>query len=140
MSERLKDHRQLRVWKAAMDLVDQVLDLTAIFPPSQRFVLAPQLQRAVMSVPSNISEGFGRETIREYLRFLAIARGSLAEVQTQLEIAKRRCYAPEEELSAAIEQSTSVMKQLNALRTALREREAQRRGQAPEAEAADDDV
>jgi four helix bundle protein len=140
MTERVKDPRQLRVWKAAMDLTDGVLDLTAIFPPSQRFVLAPQLQRAAISVPSNISEGFMRESTKEFLRFLAIARGSLAEVQTQLEIARRRSYAPEDEINAVIEQATSVMKQLNALRTALREREARQRGQRGEAEGVDDGV
>lgn len=85
-------YRELIVWQKAMDLVECVYQLVRGFPPDERFRLCDQLSRAVVSIPSNIAEGYGRGTAAEYAHFLSIARGSLYEVETQLEIASRLGY------------------------------------------------
>ena len=87
-----KDYRELIVWQKAMELVEIVYRLMKVFPADERFRLCDQLSRAVVSIPSNIAEGNGRESKAEYARFLGIARGSLYETETQLEIAKRLGY------------------------------------------------
>lgn len=88
----MKSFRELDIWVLAMDLVDHVYELINRFPAEERFALCDQLRRAVVSVPSNIAEGFGRETHKDFAHFLVQARGSLYEVETQLEIAVRRGY------------------------------------------------
>ena len=85
----VRDYRDLVVWQLSMDLVRVVYDLMKAFPKDERFRLCDQLGRAVISIPSNIAEGNGRESKSEYARFLGIARGSLYEVETQLEIARQ---------------------------------------------------
>src|SRR5215510_5282912 len=88
----VKSFRDLRVWQAGMDLVEQVYLLTQQFPKHEMYGLASQMQRAAISIPSNIAEGHTRTHSKEYLHHLSIARGSLAELQTQLEIALRLKY------------------------------------------------
>ena len=83
------------------------------------FVLLDQLQRAAGSVPSNIAEGHTREHSKEYLHHLSITQASLAELETQLEIAARLKYLSAEQLSQTLEQTASLGKQLYALRNAL---------------------
>lgn len=82
-------YRDLDAWQEAMRLVTEVYRESATFPSEERYGLAAQLKRASVSVPSNIAEGHARGTTAEFRRFLAIARGSLAEVETQIEIALR---------------------------------------------------
>ena len=84
-----KTHRDLAAWKMAMDLVRQVYLLTSSFPDDERYGLTQQTRRSAVSVPSNIAEGAARETKKEFIRYLYIARGSLSELQTQLEIARQ---------------------------------------------------
>lgn len=86
-------HKRLDVWNLSMDLVDLVYKVTSAFPPDERFSLVQQMRRAAISIPSNIAEGAGRETEKENLRALFIARGSLSELDTQLEIASRQGYS-----------------------------------------------
>ena len=76
------NHEDLRVWQEAIELVDCVYELSANLPKDERFGLVSQIQRAAVSIPGNLAEGCGRETTRDLLRFVAIARGSLAEVKT----------------------------------------------------------
>jgi len=85
----VQTHRDLEVWTKSIELSVAIYQLTRSFPVEERFGLASQLRRASVSVPSNIAEGAGRGSRGEFLRFIAIARGSLAELQTQLEIARR---------------------------------------------------
>jgi four helix bundle protein len=84
-----RPHERLDVWRDSMDLVEMIYRLSDGFPRSERFGLTPQLRRAAISVPSNIAEGAARRSTAEYLRFLSIARGSLSEASTQLQIARR---------------------------------------------------
>ena len=90
--EAVRDFKNLVAWQVAMDIVDDVYNLTEQFPRHERFGLAIQLQRAAVSVPSNIAEGHGKNSKPEYIQALTISRGSLAEVETQLLIAVRRGY------------------------------------------------
>lgn len=87
-----RKHHDLEGWKAAIDLVKQIYNLTATFPPKENYGLTSQIRRAAVSVPSNIAEGCARLTDREFLHFLGIARGSLSELETQLIIARELAY------------------------------------------------
>jgi four helix bundle protein len=114
-----KGFRELRVWQCGMDLVEEVYRLTKGFPKDELYGLSNQLRRAAVSVPSNIAEGQTRAFVKEYLHFLSTAQGSLAEVQTQIEIAGRLKYLSVEQVQPALEHAESLAKQLNALRSAL---------------------
>jgi four helix bundle protein len=84
MSNEIKSFRDLVAWRKSMDLCKTIYALSSIFPDAERFGLTSQIRRAVVSIPSNIAEGYGRNRTNDYLRFLDIARGSLCEVETQL--------------------------------------------------------
>ena len=111
---KIKSHRDLEAWQVAMDLVDQIYDLTELFPDKERFGLQSQLRRAAVSVPSNIAEGQARP-IRAALNHLSIAVGSLAEIDTQIEVARRRKYLAQgslESLTASLESTTKLVRGL----------------------------
>ncbi|THJ23527.1 MAG: four helix bundle protein [Nitrospira sp. CG24E] len=82
-----KPHEQLEAWKFAMQLVKAVYELTADFPAEERYGLSQQMRRAAVSIPSNIAEGAGRNGAKEFSNFIGISRGSLAELETQLQLA-----------------------------------------------------
>lgn len=84
-----RPHERLDVWRDSMNLVEMIYRLTGTFPHDERFGLTSQLRRAAVSIPSNIAEGAARRSTPEYLHFLSIARGSLSEASTQLQIARR---------------------------------------------------
>lgn len=102
-----------------MDIVVEIYNITRSFPKHEVYGLASQLQRAAVSVPSNIAEGHTREHSKEYLNHLSVAQGSLAELQTQLEIAARLDYVSEEQLELVIERVWAPAKQIYALRNAV---------------------
>ena len=83
----MQSHKNLDTWQEAMQLVKMTYQVSAGFPQCEQFGLTSQMRRAAVSVPSNIAEGVARGTTKEYVRFLNIARGSLSELDTQLEIA-----------------------------------------------------
>jgi four helix bundle protein len=87
-----RSYKDLLVWQKAMDLVTAIYQSTAAFPTDERFGLTSQLRRAAVSIPSNIAEGQGRLSEREFRQFLGQARGSLMEVETQLQIAQNLGY------------------------------------------------
>ena len=99
MSERLKSYRELRVWRKAMDLVPLVYEQVKRLPKHETYALGDQLRRAVVSIPANIAEGHARQHTREFIQHLSIARGSLAEVDTLLELAERLDYLEPRSLS-----------------------------------------
>jgi four helix bundle protein len=85
----IRTHRDLEVWKKSIELCAVVYAATRSFPASERFGLTSQIRRAAISISSNIAEGAARGSARDFVRFLYMARGSLAELETQLEIARR---------------------------------------------------
>ncbi|WP_279362266.1 four helix bundle protein [Xanthomonas sacchari] len=87
-----RPHERLDVWRDSMDLVEMIYRLFETFPATERFGLMAQLRRAAVSIPANIAEGAARRSTPEYLRFLSIARGSLSEASTHLQIARRLDY------------------------------------------------
>ncbi|MBX3699100.1 MAG: four helix bundle protein [Dokdonella sp.] len=113
-------HERLEVWQEAMQLVEMVYVATATFPAEERFGLTAQIRRSAVSVPSNIAEGAARRSTPEYLRFLSIARGSLSEMSTQLQIAARLGYMkPIPDVDALVDR---VFARLTALMNALKKR------------------
>lgn len=108
-----RHHEKLTVWQDAMDLVEEVYRFTSVFPDTERFGLASQMQRASTSIPSNIAEGAARESRKDYLRFPVIARGSLVELETQVKIAQRLGY--QKEPNALLADCNRVFAKLSAL-------------------------
>ncbi len=102
-----------------MELVQAVYSLTATFPAHEQRGLAGQMQRAAVSIPSNIAEGHTLEHTREFLRHISIAQGSLAELQTQAQIASRLGYIAADAANSLEVDASALAKQLYALRNAL---------------------
>ena len=92
----MSNFRNLLIWQKSMVLVTKIYTVTNNFPKEEVFGLTSQIKRSAISIPSNIDEGLGRESSKEFLRFLKISIGSLFELQTQLEIAKNIIYLDEE--------------------------------------------
>lgn len=111
----LKTYKELQVWQKAFELCKRIYQASAQFPPDERFGLIAQVRRAAVSVPSNIAEGYGRGTRRDYVRFLWIANGSLSEIETQLLLAKAMGYEPRAEFDEVVEQVAEVERMLKAL-------------------------
>ena len=105
-----------------MDLAETVWKLSDGFPPQERFGMTSQLRRAATSVPANIAEGAGRSGTGEFLQFLGIASGSLAETETFLLLAERLKLLPPERSKAALDQAEAVGRMLTALKRSLRRR------------------
>jgi four helix bundle protein len=98
MSNKVKNYRDLIIWQKGIDLVKKIYTMTGDFPQEEKFGLTNQLRRSAVSVPSNIAEGQTRQHTNEFRQFLYMALGSLAEVDTQLIIAKELRYISEDDL------------------------------------------
>ncbi|MQP76755.1 four helix bundle protein [Stenotrophomonas sp. MYb238] len=122
------DFRELRVWEEAMVMVEKVYELASAFPVEERFGLGSQIKRAAISVPSCIAEGNARYSTRDYLRFLSMASGSLAEVLTQVLLAARLGFVRQIAVDAFLAQHRAVSLQLQALRKSLQRRNARSAG------------
>lgn len=107
------DYTELEVWKCSRGLVKQVYLLTKVFPKDELYGLINQIRRSVVSVPSNIAEGIGRQSNKETIHFLYIAKGSLQEVETQLYLAFDLEYMSKENLQHILEKVTKNKKLLN---------------------------
>lgn len=107
------DYKDLEIWKYARQLVKQVYLLTKLFPNEELYGLTNQIRRSSISVPSNIAEGIGRQSKKETIHFLYIAKGSLQEVETQLYLSFDLEYMKEEELKSILENVISTKKLLN---------------------------
>lgn len=116
----VQSYRDLIVWQKSMDLVVQVYQVSKLFPKDELFGLTSQIRRAAISVPSNIAEGYGRLHRKEYLNHLSIARGSLLEAETQLQIAVRLEYLTREQAMPAWSIMQEVGRMLRALIDSLR--------------------
>lgn len=110
---------KLDVWQKSRVLVREVYRLTSNFPPDERFGLTNQLNRAIISVPSNIAEGCGRPSYKERIHFLEIAYGSLMESMTQIILAADLRYISENDLNSSREKIVEVAKMINGFRKNL---------------------
>lgn len=117
---KVRSFRELLVWQKAMDLADLVYTCTAIFPREELYGLTAQLRRSAVSIPPNIAEGQGRNSKGEFLHFLGIAQGSLCELETQVEIAKRRNWIAETYDTQLASQIDEISRMLSGLMRSLR--------------------
>ncbi|QNP41635.1 four helix bundle protein [Lysobacter solisilvae (ex Woo and Kim 2020)] len=118
----MKSYRELEVWREAIDLVGSIYALSSRFPSDERFGLTAQLRRAAVSVPSNIAEGHARSSTRDFLRFLSISLGSLAELETQLVIAHRLGFADDHEFDRILFDANRVGRMMRGLTKSLNTR------------------
>jgi len=122
MEQTVKSYRDLIAWQKARSLVKSVYLLTASFPTGERFGLVSQMDRAAVSIPSNIAEGYGRATTKDYLHFLRIARGSAFELETQLVLACDLGLCTEADELRVSEMVHEVIRVLQGLMAALERR------------------
>ena len=100
----MKTHKNLKVWKRSINYVVKIYSMLKILPKDEKYILVDQMKRSVISIPSNISEGASRNSKKEYIRFLYIASGSAAELETQLIIVNKLEYYKTEELIEELEE------------------------------------
>jgi four helix bundle protein len=115
----IQSYRDLVVWQKAMDLVVESYRATKTFPSEERFGLTNQIRRSAVSIPSNIAEGQGRAHTKEFLNHLSIAKGSLCELETQLEISFRVGFMPKSEQTPLMGLSDEIGRMLTVLRQKL---------------------
>jgi four helix bundle protein len=115
----IQSPKDLLVWQKAMDLVVETYKITRKLPKDEVFALSSQMRRAVVSIPSNIAEGFQRNSTKEYVQFVSIAMGSNDELETQLYICSRLSYATEEQIKPVVDLSNEVGRMLVALKKKL---------------------
>lgn len=106
----MNNYKQLTVWKKSMDLVERVYAITKAFPEEEKFGLISQIQRSAVSIPSNIAEGAGRNSDKEFRNFLGIANGSANELSTQLLLSIRIGYVKERDLKEVFNLLVEVQK------------------------------
>jgi four helix bundle protein len=111
----LKNYQELKVWQKAYALCLVIYQMTTKYPSEEKYGLSSQLKRAAVSVPSNIAEGYGRKSIREYIQFLYVAYGSICEIETQLLLTKDLKYIGEKFYSEIRLQLSEVERMLKAL-------------------------
>ncbi len=117
---KISDFKEMRVWQMSMDLTESVYRLSDFFPKSEMYGLTSQLRRCVVSIPSNIAEGFSRKSTNEFIQFLYIALGSCSECETQLMIARRIGYLESE--GESVSQLVSIRRMIYSLIASLNKR------------------
>jgi four helix bundle protein len=113
------EYRKLKIWQKSMDLSVLIYKTTGQFPKDEIYALVSQLKRAVVSIPSNIAEGSGRNTDKEFIQFLFIAYGSSCELDTQIELSKRLNFISEEEYNSITSEINEIQKMIFKLRDKL---------------------
>ena len=111
----VKTYKDLLVWQKAIHFVTQVYKAVKGFPQEELYGLTSQIKRAAVSIPSNIAEGYGRKSTKDYLRFLQIAMGSIFEIQTQLEISKNLEFVSESSFGELYEYSREIERMLSSM-------------------------
>ena len=119
---RMRSYRDLEVWQVAMDLAVEFYGVTKGLPASERSGLTGQMNRAAASIPANIAEGHGRQYEQEFVRFLSVAYGSLAELETHVELGRRLGFVTPEQEARLLDLAGQVGRMLNGLMKALRKR------------------
>lgn len=122
----MNSYKDLIVWKKSVDMVVQLYDYISDFPKNESYALSDQMRRAAISIPSNIAEGYERSTTAEYIRFLMIARGSKAELETQLHICNQLKMGGEEKNSVLQSNCEEIGKMLNSLISSLNRKQTPR--------------
>lgn len=115
-----RNYKNLAVWQKSMDLVIRIYQLTSHFPEHEKFGLTSQMRRCAVSIPSNIAEGSRRESEKDFRKFILIAFGSGAELETQLEITKKLGYLGNATCSEIEKLLEEIMKMLNKLQLILK--------------------
>ncbi|QQR98369.1 MAG: four helix bundle protein [Sphingobacteriales bacterium] len=113
------EYRKLKVWQKSMDLSVLIYQTTGHFPKDEAYALVSQLKRAVVSIPSNIAEGSGRNTDKEFIQFLFIAYGSSCELDTQIELSKKLGFISDEEFNSISSEINEIQKMIFKLRDKL---------------------
>ena len=116
------DYKELSVWQESRILVKEVYILSVNFPKEEIFGLTNQIRRAVVSIPSNIAEGHNRYSDKEFLHFLKIAKGSAAEVETQIILAIDLGYLTEEDGNKILSRTDKIMRMLGAFISKVKEK------------------
>ncbi|MEN8126262.1 MAG: four helix bundle protein [Planctomycetota bacterium] len=111
----VQSYRDLLVWQKSMTFVTEVYAITSKYPVSEQYGLTSQTRRSAVSIPSNIAEGYGRNSTSDYVRFLRVSRGSLYELQTQLEIAMNLKYISKDEFANTLSRSDEISKMMFGL-------------------------
>lgn len=115
----IKDYKDLIVWQKAMDLVVEVYMLVKLLPKEEVYALSSQIRRAAISIPSNIAEGQARNSTKEFIQFLAIAKGSKAELETQLLICVKTGCLTDSQIAVAMSTLAEIGKMINKLQQSL---------------------
>jgi four helix bundle protein len=111
----LKSYKDLIIWQRSMDMVESIYRITEDFPSKESFGLISQMRRAAVSVPSNIAEGYGRQSTGSYSQFLSVARGSLFELETQIDICVRLKYIQKTESEKLLSEIVEISKMISSL-------------------------
>ncbi|MFZ1812140.1 MAG: four helix bundle protein [Candidatus Saccharimonadales bacterium] len=120
--QKITSYRDMEVWRKSRELARMIYDKTSQFPSSEQFGITNQMRRAAVSIPSNIAEGFGRATAKEKSQFYHVAKGSLAELETQSYIASDIGYLDESDLEEIIQLASLTHRLLQGLIKANKER------------------
>jgi four helix bundle protein len=118
----MKTHKDLEVWKLSIEMITKIYQITRDFPKEEMYGLINQMRRAAVSVPSNIAEGAGRNSNKEFLQFLYIATGSLSELETQLIIAYNLGYTDNEQKQDMDTLINTLFKMLSGLIQSVKKR------------------
>lgn len=111
----MESYKDLIVWQKSMLLVKEIYSIVKLLPKEEQYALSDQMRRAAVSIPSNIAEGYGRNSTNDYIRFLNIARGSKYELETQLHICVMLNYITKEQVASALDLTQEIGKMLNSL-------------------------
>jgi four helix bundle protein len=118
--QQIQSHRDLNIWQLGMEIAEAIYELTKSFPPDERFGLTSQMRRAAISIPANIAEGNARSSTKEYLQHLSIAIGSLAELETFMDLSIRLEYRNPSQTAFLLEMIIHERKMLRGLQRSLR--------------------
>jgi len=119
-TKKSRSYQDLDVWRLSINLVKEIYRVIEKFPSSELYVLSSQIRKAAVSIPSNIAEGQGRNSSREFRQYLAVSLGSLSELETQLIIAQEIRHLTAEELDPLLISIDTIRKMLRALSNSLR--------------------
>jgi four helix bundle protein len=116
----ISSFRELRAWQLGMDLTERIYLLTDSFPKTETYGLTSQIWRSAISVPSNLAEGHGRDSTKEFLHFIAIAFGSICELETQILLSNRLKYIANDDVEKTLAALTETSKTIRGLQKALK--------------------